>query len=467
MRKHEFYERIIETDTDLNQHLRYCPHLQLNYLPNSFCFEYKNKAILRETNYQFVKLLVKHNLIQVINGAFHCFAFTQQAITALINDIELSYINGYFFDDDLHDDIFTSFEVVSPFTAYNPQLKADFIELNYPEFFCLTVPLEQREANARRSCEAFLKDRSKLFCTYLFLRRCAILHRESHFKDSFHHLIVFLSTKDNMDYMKEKLRADAFIHTDDLWATGLHEWLERSQTLEALIRTAGYPENQSPFQTHIPCVFGMVNFPTTQTLSYFDFREFNWLDIQFLVRTETKHVIFPQNCNGHIGAVYQGLKYNKENKVEINAKKGGYKGAVPQTTWIDNSLPNPIFYSGFNSYVEGLFNRSYTLHDLMIGIKEFYEHYILHERTPEIRLSKPVCFSNGMKYSPQDVGFFAQQKLAEPHKMIKIWFRDVLIQSHINQLNHGERIYVTYQDECLPEFSKEPVGTRQMQTLTF
>ncbi len=57
--------------------------------------------------------------------------------------------------------------------------------------------------------------------------------------------------------------------------------------------------------------------------------------------------------------------------------------------------------------------------------------------------------------------------LTEPHKMIKIWFRDVLIQSHINQLNHGERIYVTYQNDYLPEFSSEPVESRQMHMLTF
>ncbi len=449
--KYEYYKRLVDP-TALRKDAKLDPELNIYYVEDFLRVEQNDPLVLRKTNLSFLRILIRNQVINIIDKRIIFYPFTQEKITAIVNDIEACYLNDTFCDSDLHDDVFEYFQIVSPLLAYSPELKQHFIELNFQAFQNMNLPMESREAYARQSCEAFLKDRSKLFCMYIFLRRCAILYRDTYIKLHFEELIKFLSIKENKDYLKEKLRADTFLYTGDLWATGLHEWLERSQIVSALKRTAGYQATGK--QTHLPGVHGTIRFAEDTPLSFI-FSEFNWLDIQFLIRTETKHVIFPHNIHGHIGSVYSGLKRDRWGNFEINDSKGGYKGEGQQTRWKVNNAHNPIFKVGFNSHVENLFNHSNTLFDFMNGLRNFYENYILHDGTVNYNLTRPIYLSDGLKTNTHQIGFFAQEKLKKPHEMINIWFRDFIIQSYIVQLGHNEELRFTYLNDLFPESQPE------------
>jgi hypothetical protein len=453
MIKYEYYKRIIDPAV-LLQNAKLDSELGLRYVEDSLCIGQNDPSVLRKTNIAFLKILKRNHAFEITSRVFTFYHFTQEKFSAIINDIEASYLDDTFCDSDLHDDVFNYFQIVSPLLAYSHELSQHFTELNFPKFQNMTLPESDRETNARKSCKAFLKDRSKLFCTYIFLRRCAILYRDSTFKRPLEELLIFLSNTANLDYLKEKLRAAPFLYRGDWWATGLHEWLERSQTVLALKRTAGYcdPNKKTDKETHIPGVEVTIRFgdnaPSTTIFS-----EFNWLDIQFLIRTETKHVIFPHNLHGHVGAVYSGLKHNQSGNLEVNKSNGGYKGEGQQTVWKMANPGNPFFKIGFNAHVENLFNDSNTLFDFMYSLRSFYENYILHDGTVNYVLTKPIFLCDGPKSTTAEVGLFSQKKLRKTHKMINIWFRDSMIQSYIvHSLGHNGELRFTYLNDFFPQY---------------
>lgn len=452
------YQRVIETiipqerikvDTTLGFPIYYIEdHLYIDSHPN--------KNILRETNLKFLKILIRNDLvIQTNENGCIAVEFTEQKISNVIANIEWHYKQDWFHDSDLHDDIFEHFQVISPTLAYSPTLSQEFINRNFNNFIDITItdPATQ-EAEARKYCTQFLRDRSKLFCLYIFLRRCAILHRDTNYVQPFLHLLNFLSIKSNLTFLKKKLRAETFVYAGDILATGLHEWLERALIIPALKRTAGYFNDITPTATHILPVQGYCSLNGSPN-QFFIFSEFNWLDFQFLIRNQTKDIIFPHNMNGHIGAVFGGLLYDSYGLALRAKTKGGYRydPSTQQTTWIDITTNDPFLCQDFNANINDFFYQSNNIWQLMTNIHHFFETKLLHDQTINFQPARtPSFFPDALHAHTYDGVNARKAKLKEAHDLMKIWFRDLYTQSYLLTINQAQILTFHYrEDSVLPE----------------
>ena len=259
------YQRTIDNPS-IEQIKIFDNELGIYYIPDYMCVDRRDinePIILREVNLKFLKILKIVGIINIINAQVHYVnQFSGESIFDVVTKLEYYYATNQFVDSDLHDDVFEQREIVSPILAYDQTLKRDFIENNKSNF------------SSPKDCELFLRDRSKLFCLYIFLRRTAILYRDTIYKEPFLLLMSFLNNKAALDFLKGKLRVESFQYAGDWHGTGSHEWLTCASTLTALRRTAGI---DSTVETHLKAVTGTLSLKG-QTATTFVFSEFNWLD---------------------------------------------------------------------------------------------------------------------------------------------------------------------------------------------
>jgi hypothetical protein len=306
-----------------------------------------------------------------------------------------------------------------------------------------------------KDCEKFLEDRSKLFCLYIFLRRSAILFREtppnSPYKGPLHQLINFLSNKENAKNFKKHLRVKSFLYSGDYWGTGLHEWLTCKDTIVALRRTAGLRDKDDciypPAESHIKPIEGIVRFGNGAE-SNFLFHEFNWLDFQFLIRTATKHTIY-LDLSGHPGAI---------NRAIVPAKNGYTKGHSPKVD-LDRK---------FHGELNSKFHYSRSIYQYMHEVFLIFENKLLHDKTNQFTLSNErACFSNGMLANEHNsVCFFKQKKLKKSHDDMHFWYRDILVQVCLSELSHNDKMVVTYAENNLVPIGKDIQKAQSVSLLT-
>lgn len=139
---------------------------------------------------------------------------------------------------------------------------------------------------------------------YAFMTKCAIDFRLGKDQIPFQRLIAFMQDNKNVEWFADKfIRDDAKQNSNEIFATGSHEWLLCKLTPEALKRSAGfYPHIEAVVE--YGCTLGTVD----------------WLCLQAELRTPTKYILFKNERetieSGHPGAVRaldrQGRKGGKE-----------------------------------------------------------------------------------------------------------------------------------------------------------
>lgn len=400
----------------------------VDYIEDYHCIEKKSGKVLRKSNLSFLKILNKSGLFYI--DSHRKFIWKKDLSLKDIKDITKHILEGYknntFYDSDLGDDIFEHFNVVSPVVAHDKALKKQFIEKNLDKFHNL------------KECENFIKIRSNLFCLYVFLRRVAILYRDTKYKQPFELLSNLLSDKANFNKFKANyLRVKQTLYADDYWATGLHEWLTCETTIIALNRTAGIFQD---VQACLKPVEGELFFYSNRfvlsdegklirkkpTSTYFIFSEFNWLDFQFLVRTGTNHVIF-QNLNGHPGAVHKEIIETEANN---NTRPTKGKGPLTKGSYL------------FHKKIVKAFKRSKTIDEYMDSVTGIYYKFVFNDLTKSIEPTKYQSFlSDGTPTNNyKRLRFFQEGKLKSSRESMDNWRKEIAIQQELSLMNDGEAI---------------------------
>lgn len=396
------------------------------YIEDFQCVDKEHPNLMRETNLKFLKILHACGIFTIDDQRQTWWkrSICTVDIIGIINAIDSGYRSGWFVDSDLHDDIFEHFSIVSPTILFKHELHESFIQKNQHKFTNLN------------ECKKFLANRAKLFCLYIFLRRCAILYRDTEYKIPLALLLNFLADENNLAKLKsEFLRAKSVVFAGDYWGTGLHEWLTCENTIIALRRTAGLPTpGVTNSESCIKPVQGTLSMKGNSE-NIFIFSEFNWLDFQFLIRTPTNHIIF-HDWNGHPGAVYAEI---------VPAEKGGTKGKSPKFKWQGN----------FHALINDKFKEASNISRYMYQVALVYERYVLHDKTPAYISTNAWFLSNGaLTNNYYQVSFFKKYKLKESHDDMYIWLRDILNQVDLNQLGHNDKITYVYSDENIIPLTK-------------
>ena len=125
---------------------------------------------------------------------------------------------------------------------------------------------------------------------YCYLKKCVIDCRERNILEPLNELLRFLDNKENKKYVAEKLMDPSLQEAGECWSSGNHEYLLRSLIIDVLQRSAG-----------------MVGGIESHKEDYCLLPSYDWLDIQFEIRSPTKALFFKNNADtiasGHIGAV--------------------------------------------------------------------------------------------------------------------------------------------------------------------
>lgn len=422
--EHLTYIRKIDSGT-IEQYAKNDSDWGVDYIEDYHCIEKTSGDVLRKSNLSFLKILNQCELFYINSRGKFIWkeALSLEKIKIIVEQISEGYKNGTFYDSDLGDDIFEHYNVVSPIVAHDKALRKQFIKKNLDKF------------SNKKECEDFIKIRSKLFCLYVFLRRVAILYRDTKHKKPFQLLSDLLSDKRNYNKFKERyLRVKQTLYADDYWATGLHEWLTCETTIIALKRTAGLLQDVQPC---LKPVEGELIFHSNRFVfnddgklvrkkpssTHFTFGEFNWLDFQFLVRTGTNHVIF-HDFNGHPGAVHKEI-VETESKTNARPTKG--KG---QKTKGSNL---------FHQQIVAAFKRSETIDEYMKEIFDIYYEYVLNDLTEEITPTKEQFFlCNGTPTNNyKKLRFFQENELKPSRESMDNWREEIDVQHKLSFMKDG------------------------------
>lgn len=386
-----------------------------------------NLKVLNEDNLRFVHTLIKYGQLNA-NPA----ALTREVIQRITQDLD--------YDSDLWDDIFENDEICrSVFSEEDirkeqPNLTPSQVQ---KEKMKKSIDFYMNDAGLKRlfkndgDPQKYIKSRIEVFKTYIYLRRCAILYRDTDYKQPLLNLINFLKTPLTTSDKKEKkisnqkwlcnlLRVEAVGLPGENWNSGLHEWLTCSQTLEAIERTAGLRRHLNVEPCLSECIWGYRK-PDNSEGEYYS-SEFNWLDLQLLLRTPNKYVIFRSRINtvenGHCGAVNHLQK-------PPTATTGIVTG---ETT---NSLSEKSFHNDLNN----LLHEATSINQFVASIQQKYEISIFHDKTL-VQTVRP----NDRRYLVDGTttdNYFAlrafQPKLAESHRFFHTCVRDLTTQERIGK----------------------------------
>lgn len=381
-----------------------------------------NVAFLNEDNLNFIKVLHKHNQLNVTPDKLN-----REAIKNIVKDLD--------YDSDLWDDIFDNNDVFrSVFSeadirkekpnATTPQIHRAKMKKSVDFYMENTQLRSQFKKDA--DCRKFIRSRINVFKFYIYLRRCAILYRDTCYKQPLINLIHFLQLpkmpiqkETNYAWLKDELRVDAVGLRDENWNSGLHEWLTCDQTLEAIIRTAGLRKDVGIQPCLSECIWAYQK--TDNTEGEYLCSEFNWLDLQLLLRTPNKYVIFRSRINtvenGHCGAV---------NEFEV-------PGHALHGKCTEGTQNSPSSEDAFHDELNTLLHQSPTINDFVVAIHNKYNVSIFHDSTP----IQPVASQNrrflvdGTPTDNQPRLQAFQKKLVEPHRFFYHCERDVTTHERI------------------------------------
>ena len=146
---------------------------------------------------------------------------------------------------------------------------------------------------------------------YCYLKKCVIDYRERNIHEPLNELLKFLANKENKKYLAEKLMDSPVQERGECWSSGNHEYLLRSLIVEVLRRSAG-----------------MVNNVESHKEDHCLLPSYDWLDIQFELRSPTKVLFFKNEAHtiasGHMGAV-KGRPDRRRVKGEYFRETGSYE----------------------------------------------------------------------------------------------------------------------------------------------
>lgn len=273
--------------------------------------------------------------------------------------------------------------------------------------------------NSDSDCREFIKSRINVFKFYIYLRRCAILYRDTNYKQPLCDLINFLKMKKqpgqkimNYQWLKNQLRVAPMTFFDENWNSGLHEWLTCDQTLEAIERTAGKIDGTKACLSE--CIWAYKKDDGTE--GEYLCSEFNWLDLQLLLRTPNKYVIFKSRIdtveNGHCSSV----NYH-ENPAKASSGKC--------TAATENSISEHAFHQELNT----LFKQSRTVKEYVVAIQDKYNVSVFHDGTPvqAVKQYQRRFLVDGTPTDDLQKLKIFQNKLINPHKFFSHYRRDIEI----------------------------------------
>ncbi len=386
-----------------------------------------NLKLLNEDNLRFVNILIKHGQYDEKSAAL-----TREVIQSIIQDLD--------YDSDLWDDIFENDEIcrsifseddirkeqpsLTPFQVQKEKMKRSI------DFYMNDAGLRNRFNNLKDG-HKYISSRIKVFKTYIYLRRCAILYRDTDLKQPLIKLLTFLNTTltteekkkkqiSNMKWLHDMLRVEAVGLAGENWNSGLHEWLTCSQTLEAIERTAGLRRHLNVEPCLPEGIWGYRKSDNSESEYYSS--EFNWLDLQLLLRTPNKYVIFRSRINtvenGHCGAVNLFLK-------PTTATTGIVTG---ETT---NSPSEKSFHDELNN----ILHQATSINQFVASVQHKYEISIFHDKTPvqPVNLSDKRYLVDGTTTDNYFALRVFQPKLAEPHRFFDTCVRDLTTQERIGK----------------------------------
>ncbi len=360
--------------------------------------------LLKEDNLQFIKILKKYNQLE----SNHNEPLSQETIENIVSDL--------IYDSDLWDDIFDNdaiFRVLS-FGIDGQQISPkDRIERSIDSYMESEQLREQFDSDG--DCRRFIRSRIKVFQFYIYLRRCAILYRDTRYKHPLNSLLRFLETPKNYEWLKSKLRVEAVPLRDENWSSGLHEWLTCKDTKEAIMRTAGLrKDGDRNIQSCLSeCVW--VSKKTDGTEDRYFCSEFNWLDLQFLLRKPNKYVIFCSKIktieNGHCGGV---------NKDEFPSS--ALKGKCTART-----VNSPMSEKAFHEDLNFMLHASRTINEFLDAVHNKYEYSIFNDDT-DVQPVQPESRRFLVDGTPTDDQTKLQnfkKKLVDPHRFFYHCVRDM------------------------------------------
>lgn len=373
------------------------------------------------TNNQFITLLERCGLLNKSH-------IQDKDIKAAIDAIKNAYRTKTFVDNDLQSSLFNCFDIVRPDVPYETFVK------NYIHRF-----------STLKDCEIFFNDRVNMFCLYVFLRRCAILYRDTPHKKPYKLLCAFI--KKDPDAIKKRIRAKPVQFSQLHWNVGLHEWLTCENTLNAIIRTG--TRSTVPGVSHLQGIEGLELFATGYRFK-FSWPEFNWIDFQFLIRTQTNSVIFNST---------------QSNLVEQTDHLSGHTGSVnrsaqPKTASIGSRA---VGQPGFHDRINKHFNESSQLDEYIEKVAACFDQELLHHRIADIKASTELCYlSDGTQINQKSrVKEFARHHLSKPYHMTRRWWRELKIRACLNRADDNDRVTCQYYYDQLviqQYHSSTPIG---------
>lgn len=435
----ESYTRITPSQFVLTHH----PEFNISSISDDIeCTVEGNSAQnYRTSDVQFIKFLDRTGvLIKDENGVYYCPGFKKRGenlsgkevlFYKIIKALEDAYVFDEYKDADLEDDVYDHENIVKPSDIYTcntdekTSKKSKISSEALMEAHRKKWDLEFKTPEDRNK---YYISRSKLYCQYVFLRRLAILYRETPLKEP---LIKFFEFYDRYSSLKKAafdLRVDALTHEDHNWSTGLHEWLMCASFREALNRTGGLVKGIEP---NLPALQAYLPHRADDSINNTIYwSEFNWLDYQYLIRTKYERIIFRDTLEGHTGSV------NRED--QPSNRKAGWL-----TTF--KSIPTE---SGFDATLLAIFQQVSTPMTLILETYKFYYSKILHDQTQEYgEHAKRFGFTATGKstQSKTELDEFRSITLKKAHDEFKVWLRDLWMQSQILSIKENDTITLHYQ----------------------
>jgi len=308
------------------------------------------------------------------------------------------------FSADLWDDIFDNNDIFRPIYGNNEEANIEYYFPNMQSFF-----------NTDADCRDFIKDRIKLFRFYVFLRSVVIIYRDPRtdmpVRNQCDSIIKFIIHSQNDDWFKRKLRVMAFAETGENWKSGLHEWLACSLTSTAIMRAAGLTLEVEPCLNE--CKWAWIESDGTE--QDYPLPEFNWLDLQFLLRTPTKYMMFSHLQSGHVRSV---------NQREIPPAGRGNPGFLTRGNKGE---------FGLEATLETILNESTNIKDFVRRVYEKYKIDIFHDYTIINPTPNQNFLVDGTPTNDFNRLFTFQKKyLAEPHRSLRRSCADIMIHHHID-----------------------------------
>jgi hypothetical protein len=392
----------------------------------------------RQADFKFMKFLISAGILALKEGCYVCLGFkkkgerdlpTHKLFYRVIDGLELAYITDEYIDLDLDDEIYDHGSIVRPCDLYTVHVnqrtgkKSKRLNEELMESHRLRWGLQFKSEEDRNN---YYISRSKLYCQYVFLRRIAILYRDTPFKEPLEKFEEFY-TRAGKDTLN--LRVEAVTYLGDNWSSGLHEWLMCASFKEALDRTSGKAAGRG-IMSCLPAVQASVSLRGENGKYAFCYwSEFNWLDYQFLIRSKYTNLIYRNNLEGHTGSINQSM-------VPLSRSVG----------WFSTFRPAPNELS-FDRKLMTLLQQASTPYELIKETYKFYYSNMLHDQTE--RYGEHIArFGHTIKGKCTQTNIEEiKTELKETHDEFKIWLRDLWLQSQLIPLNHQEWVVFHYQEE--------------------